>query len=74
MNETDAVNTLSGMLGTAPRLFTWVDYLLFAVILVITALIGVYYAWKGAKGTSSDFLTGGKQLGIFPIAMSLAAG
>lgn len=58
----------------ASKVFGWVDYLLFSVVLVVTASIGAYYAWKGRKGSPSSYLTGNKQLGIFPIAMSLAAG
>ena len=56
------------------KLFGWVDYLLFAIVLVLTALIGVFYAWRTAKRPQADYLTGGKKLGVFPIAMSLAAG
>lgn len=57
-----------------PKVFGWVDYLLFAMVLAITALIGVYSAWKGARSSPSNYLTGNKELGIFPIGMSLAAG
>lgn len=56
------------------KVFGWVDYFLFALVLAVTALIGVYSAWKGARSSPSNYLTGNKQLGIFPIGMSLAAG
>ncbi|XP_032776975.2 sodium-coupled monocarboxylate transporter 1 [Daphnia magna] len=53
-------------------LFGWVDYLLFASTLLVSLLIGVYHAWRGGNSTS-EYLMGGKSMGIFPIAMSLAA-
>lgn len=53
--------------------FGWVDYLLFALSLLVTVLIGVYHAWRGAGNSTSQYLLGGKAMGMFPIAMSLAA-
>lgn len=58
----------------AVKYFSWVDYFLFALIVIFTIGIGVYYAWQAARSSPSSYLTGNKQLGIFPIAMSLAAG
>ena len=55
------------------RHFGWVDYLLFVAILLISSLIGVYHAWRGSSSSTSEYLMGGKSMGIFPIAMSLAA-
>ena len=60
--------------GQMSKYFGWVDYFLFAIVLIITASIGVYSAWKGAKSSPASYLTGNKQIGIFPIGMSLAAG
>ena len=54
-------------------LFGWVDYLLFALVLVVSSLVGVYHAWKGASDSTSNYLMGGKKMGILPIALSLAA-
>ncbi|XP_046643614.1 sodium-coupled monocarboxylate transporter 1-like [Daphnia pulicaria] len=53
-------------------LFGWADYLLFTSTLLMSLLIGVYHAWRGSNSTS-EYLMGGKSMGIFPIAMSLAA-
>lgn len=53
-------------------LFGWVDYFVFSVTLLVSLLIGVYHAWRGANSTS-EYLLGGKSMGVFPIAMSLAA-
>jgi Na+/proline symporter len=56
-----------------PKLFTWVDYFLFALTLVVSSLVGIYHAWRGASGSTSDYLMGGRKMPIFPVAMSLAA-
>lgn len=56
-----------------PRLFTWVDYLLFALTLLVSSLVGIYHAWRGASASTSDYLMGGRKMPVFPVAMSLAA-
>ncbi|XP_046460580.1 sodium-coupled monocarboxylate transporter 1-like isoform X1 [Daphnia pulex] len=56
-----------------PKLFTWVDYFLFALTLVVSSLVGIYHAWRGASGSTSDYLMGGRKMPILPVAMSLAA-
>lgn len=59
--------------NNAIRRFDWVDYLIFVTILIISSLIGVYHAYKGSSGSTSQYLLGGKEMGIVPIALSLAA-
>lgn len=58
--------------------FGWPDYLVFVVMLVICALIGVYFGFiekKPAKkcDEESDYLVGGRQMKVVPIVMSLIA-
>lgn len=54
--------------------FTWVDYSVFALFLITSSLIGVYFGWKGRKSTDNkEFLTGNRNLSMFPVVMSLAA-
>ncbi|KAL3871315.1 hypothetical protein ACJMK2_039322 [Sinanodonta woodiana] len=57
--------------------FSVADYVLFGAVLVISAGIGVYYVVKemlaSRKATADDVLMGGRDIGIFPIAMSLMA-
>ncbi|XP_067662754.1 sodium-coupled monocarboxylate transporter 1-like isoform X1 [Haliotis asinina] len=57
--------------------FGWPDILLFVVMLVISAGIGAFYMIREAraakKATSDDILMGGRDIGVFPIAMSLMA-
>ncbi len=61
------------MEGSWTKLFGWVDYLFFALTLLISSLVGVYHAWRGASNSTSDYLMGGKKMPMFPVAMSLAA-
>lgn len=55
-------------------LFGWLDYLLFFIMLGLSALIGVYFGFFGKKQDNTiEYLLGGKAMSIFPIAMSLIA-
>lgn len=50
------------------------DYVVFALMLVVSTAIGVYYAWASrGKESSMDFLTGGRRLSAVPVSMSLTA-
>ncbi|KAI5632424.1 sodium:solute symporter family domain-containing protein [Phthorimaea operculella] len=55
--------------------FDWLDYLVFGVMLLISALIGIYFAFFASKkqNTTTEYLMGGKTMGMFPISMSLIA-
>lgn len=55
--------------------FDWLDYLVFGAMLLFSALIGVYFAFFASKkqNTTSEYLMGGKTMGMFPISMSLIA-
>ncbi|KAJ8791560.1 hypothetical protein J1605_020282 [Eschrichtius robustus] len=50
------------------------DYVVFAGMLLISAVIGIYYAFAGrGQKTSKDFLMGGRRMTAVPVAMSLTA-
>eukprot|EP00079_Xenopus_tropicalis_P035067 XP_017948838.1 PREDICTED: sodium-coupled monocarboxylate transporter 2 [Xenopus tropicalis] len=50
------------------------DYVVFAALFLVSAGIGVFFAIKERKKTSSaDFLVGGKQMTCGPVALSLTA-
>lgn len=69
MDESTTLPQVPGML-----MFTWLDYTFFGVMLLVSALIGVYYGCFGTRqSTAEEYLLGGKSMGIFPIAMSLVA-
>ena len=54
--------------------FHWADYLLFILVLVISAAIGIFYAWKDKKKqTTANFLLGGRKMALFPVTLSLMA-
>ncbi|KAG7496690.1 sodium-coupled monocarboxylate transporter 1 [Solea senegalensis] len=54
--------------------FEVADYVVLALVLVGSSLIGVYYAWASRhKGNSKDFLTGGRSMTALPVSMSLTA-
>lgn len=57
------------------RFFDALDYVVFAVMLLLSALIGIYFAFfaKQKQNTTAEYLLGGKKIGIFPISMSLIA-
>ena len=50
---------------------TW-DWILFAAMLVVSAGIGIFYACVGKKkNTTGDFLMGGRNMQLFPVAISI---
>ncbi|RUS89821.1 hypothetical protein EGW08_002433 [Elysia chlorotica] len=52
--------------------FGVVDYVLFILTLVISSGIGVFYAiWDRKRNTPADFLLGGRNMSVFPVALSL---
>lgn len=57
--------------------FSVLDYCLFAAVLLISAIVGIYYFLKEKFGkkelTSDDLLMGGREMSVFPVAMSLVA-
>lgn len=57
------------------RFFDVLDYVVFVLMLALSALIGVYFAFfaKQKQNTTMEYLMGGKSMGIFPISMSLIA-
>ncbi|KAG9345664.1 hypothetical protein JZ751_008808 [Albula glossodonta] len=51
------------------------DYVVFALMLLVSAAIGIYYALTGeGQHSSRDFLMGGRSMSAVPVALSLTAG
>ena len=50
-----------------------VDYVVFALVLAISGGIGIYYAFKQRKSSTTDFLLGGRSMSILPVTLSLTA-
>ncbi|CAG2109344.1 unnamed protein product, partial [Medioppia subpectinata] len=54
--------------------FGVVDYVVFIGMLMVSTIIGLYYAWKDRNNTDEDeFLRGGKRMSIFPVTISIMA-
>jgi len=55
------------------RFSVW-DYVIFAAILAISSVIGLYHGCTGNKqNTTTEFLMAGKSMSVFPVALSLLA-
>ncbi|PVD36488.1 hypothetical protein C0Q70_03472 [Pomacea canaliculata] len=58
--------------GDEERLFGPVDYVLFVLMLVISAAIGIFYGcWGGKQKTTKEFLMANRSMSIIPVAISI---
>ena len=55
--------------------FSWPDYLVFVMMLLLCIMIGIYFGFmKGHKSNSeTEYLMGGRNMMVFPVALSLIA-
>ncbi|XP_014291035.1 sodium-coupled monocarboxylate transporter 2 [Halyomorpha halys] len=55
--------------------FDWIEYLVFGLMLAVSGFIGVYFGFikKEGQDTVDGYLLGGKEMTLFPVAMSLIA-
>lgn len=54
--------------------FTAIDYGVFALMLGISAAIGLYFGcFSGTEQTTEEYLLGGRKMKTIPIAISLVA-
>jgi hypothetical protein len=55
--------------------FTTFDYIIFAIMLGLSALIGIYFGFisKRKQDNTEEYLLGGKTMGKFPVSASLIA-
>ncbi|XP_046397337.1 sodium-coupled monocarboxylate transporter 1-like [Ischnura elegans] len=55
--------------------FSPVDYAVFCTMLGMSATIGIYFAFcaRQKQNTTSEYLMGGKKMGIIPVSLSLVA-
>ena len=49
-----------------------IDYVVFSLVLVISAAIGIYHAWKGVTRTE-EFFVANRQMKLLPVVFSLLA-
>ena len=48
------------------------NYIVFAAMLAISAVIGIFFCWRGQKNTE-EFLMASRSMGTLPMTMSLIA-
>lgn len=53
--------------------FSWVDYVVFVFMLAISAVVGVYWGFMKKQSTQTEYLLGGRNMKVVPVAMSLVA-
>ncbi|XP_046673776.1 sodium-coupled monocarboxylate transporter 1-like [Homalodisca vitripennis] len=53
--------------------FDWIENSVVASMLITSFLIGLYYTFCNKQETFVDYMLGGRNMGIFPVAMSLVA-
>ncbi|XP_076278273.1 sodium-coupled monocarboxylate transporter 1 isoform X3 [Lasioglossum baleicum] len=53
--------------------FHWADWLVFGVMLAVSAAAGLWHYRKAQKSSTEDYLLGGNSLGLFPVSASLIA-
>lgn len=61
--------------GSSSSYFSILDYGVFILMLLLSALIGVYFGFisKKKQNNTAEYLLGSKQMGFLPIAASLIA-
>lgn len=53
--------------------FTWLDYVVFVAMFVLCILIGIYFGFLKKSINEADYLMGGRNMLVIPIALSLVA-
>jgi hypothetical protein len=59
--------------GMALQRFGLVDYVVFVSMLLVCALIGIYYGFCAGKVSEVEYLMGGRNMQTLPVALSLVA-
>lgn len=54
--------------------FGWLDYSSFVAVMLVSALVGVYYGFFKKQNSVDEYFLGGRSMGVLPIAMSLISG
>ena len=57
--------------NTMLNTFHWLDYLIFVLVLVLSLLVGVYFAYRSRNDDNEEFLRGSRDLTCIPVSMSL---
>lgn len=71
-------------LNDSLRIFSFADYAVFCIMLVSCSIIGIYFGYKDHQmhkhrlkhrrdSDAMEYLMGGRNMSVFPVAMSLVA-
>lgn len=74
--ESESLSNGSAVNGGSPDLkFSAVNYSVFGLMLLLSAMIGIYFGFfaKKKQDNTVEYLLGGKKMNFFPIAASLIA-
>ncbi|XP_075391970.1 sodium-dependent multivitamin transporter isoform X3 [Tenrec ecaudatus] len=72
--STSAPLELTSKPGVATSTFSVVDYVVFALLLLLSLAIGLYHAYRGwGRQTIGQLLMADRKMGCFPVALSLLA-
>ncbi|XP_076801199.1 sodium-coupled monocarboxylate transporter 1-like [Clavelina lepadiformis] len=59
----------------SPKTFSVADYVVFALMLLVSTAIGIFYAIKDRKKQNTEeYLLGGRSMSAYPVAFSLSVG
>ncbi|XP_077287850.1 sodium-coupled monocarboxylate transporter 1-like [Arctopsyche grandis] len=73
MNETNMENVTEGITEKVVE-FDLSDYVVFAMMIMISTLVGIYFGCFGSKQkTAKEYLLGGKTMKVLPVGFSLVA-
>ena len=62
------------MAEDTPNMFSAVDFVIFALMLLISSVIGIFFAWRHRKLISTeDYLLANRQMSWFPVCVSMVA-
>lgn len=65
---------ISDVLASQLERFSWSDYTCFALMLLVCIVIGIYFGFFEKKEkTEDEYLVGGRNMPIVPVAFSLVA-
>lgn len=51
--------------------FSWLDYAVFFAMLLLSLLVGVFFALRSRHKANEEFLVGSRSLTCLPVSMSL---
>lgn len=65
----------NSVIGAGNLYFNTIDYVVFAALLMLSSLIGIYYGFlaKKKQDNTAEYLLGNKQITLLPISISLIA-